>query len=69
MIDWNDVKSYEEITYHKAEGIARIAFNRPESRNAFTPLTVDELIDAFRDAWYDPAIGAVLFTGNGPAKD
>ena len=69
MVDWIEAKSYKEITYHKAEGIARIAFNRPESRNAFTPLTVDELIDAFRDVWYDSQTGVVLFTGNGPAKD
>jgi naphthoate synthase len=69
MVDWIEAKSYKEITYHKTEGIARIAFNRPESRNAFTPLTVDELIDAFRDVWYDSETGVVLFTGNGPAKD
>src|SRR5690606_26441633 len=41
----------------------------PESRNAFTPLTIDEMIDAFRHAWMDPEIGVVLLTGNGPAKD
>ena len=46
MVSWVEVKEYQEITYHKSDGIARIAFNRPESRNAFTPLTVDELMDA-----------------------
>jgi naphthoate synthase len=49
--------------------MARIAFNRPEIRNAFRPKTVDELIDAFNNAWADPEIGVVLFTGNGPAQD
>ncbi|MHA2097949.1 MAG: enoyl-CoA hydratase-related protein [Candidatus Kariarchaeaceae archaeon] len=42
--------------------MARIAFNRPEVRNAFTPLTNDELIEAFMDAWYDETVGVVLFT-------
>lgn len=67
MTDWKLVKAYKEITYHKADGMARIAFNRPEKRNAFTPLTIDEMIEAFRDAWYDPEIGVVLLTGNGPS--
>ena len=69
MTDWQIVKEYSEITYHRADGMARIAFNRPESRNAFTPLTIDEMIDAFRHAWMDQAIGVVLLTGNGPALD
>ncbi len=68
MVNWVQEKDYKEITYHKAEGIARIAFNRPEMRNAFTPLTNDELIEAFMDAWYDEQIGVVLFTGNGPSS-
>lgn len=67
MTDWKLFKEYKEITYHKADGMARIAFNRPEKRNAFTPLTIDEMIEAFRDAWYDPEIGVVLLTGNGPS--
>jgi naphthoate synthase len=67
MINWVVAKDFKEITYHKAEGIARIAFDRPERRNAFTPLTNDELIDAFMDAWYDEDIGVILFTGNGPS--
>lgn len=67
--EWNEVKKYEDITYHKADGVARIAFDRPEVRNAFRPETILELLDAFRDAGEDTAIGVVLFTGNGPAKD
>ena len=68
-VNWTKVKDYTDITYHKANGMARIAFNRPEVRNAFRPETIDELIDAFNDAWDDPTIGVVLFTGNGPAQD
>ncbi len=64
---WESVKEYGDITYHKAEGIARIAFNRPEVRNAFRPQTIDQMIEAFRDAWMDTSIGTVLLTGNGPS--
>jgi naphthoate synthase len=66
---WEEVKSYEDITFHKAEGVARIAFDRPEIRNAFRPETLLELQEAFRNAVEDPSVGVVLFTGNGPAKD
>jgi naphthoate synthase len=69
MTDWQQVKDYEDITYHKADGMARIAFNRPEVRNAFRPKTIDEMIEAFKLAWTDPEVGVVLLTGNGPAKD
>jgi naphthoate synthase len=69
MTDWIEIKKYEDITYHKAGGMARIAFNRPESRNAFRPKTIDEMIEAFEDAWYDSQVGVVLLTGNGPAQD
>jgi naphthoate synthase len=68
-VTWNEVKPYKDITYHKAEGIARIAFNRPEVRNAFRPETLFELLEAFTDSREDPEIGVVLFTGNGPAED
>ena len=67
MTNWQKVKEYEDITYHKAEGMARIAFDRPEIRNAFRPGTIDEMIEAFRDAWMDSSIGVVLLTGNGPS--
>ncbi len=69
MTDWQQVKAYEDITFDKADGMARIAFNRPEVRNAFRPKTIDEMIEAFKLAWTDPEIGVVLLTGNGPAKD
>jgi naphthoate synthase len=69
MIDWQTVQSYEDITFQKAQGMARIAFNRPEVRNAFRPQTIDEMIAAFRIAWADPEVGVILLTGNGPATD
>lgn len=64
-VQWVDAKQYEEIKYQKAEGIAKITINRPHRRNAFTPLTVDEMSDALRDARFDPEIGVVILTGEG----
>ncbi len=64
--------NYTDITAHvSTDGrIARIAFHRPEVRNAFRPHTVDELYRALDLARQDPRIGVVLLTGNGPsAKD
>ncbi len=68
-MNWNTAKEYEDITYKKADGIARIAFNRPEVRNAFRPKTLFEMYDAFLDAREDTSIGVVLLTGEGPAED
>lgn len=67
--DWRAAGEFQDITYHKAEGMARIAFDRPEVRNAFRPETLFELLEAFGNAREDPEIGVVLFTGNGPAED
>ena len=68
-IEWLEQGSYEDILFYKSEdGIAKIAINRPEKRNAFRPKTIDELIDAFDKVKYDEKIGVVLFTGNGPDK-
>jgi naphthoate synthase len=67
MTNWIQVKAYEDITYHKADGMARIAFNRPEVRNAFRPQTIDEMTGAFRHVWMDQEVGVVLLTGNGPS--
>ena len=65
--DWQPVKEYTDITYHHAGGVARIAFNRPEIRNAFRPQTIDEMLEAFRHAWMSQSIGSILLTGNGPS--
>lgn len=64
-VNWRDAGNYEDIVYQKAEGIAKIAINRPEVRNAFRPQTVDEMADALRDARFDPAVGVVVLTGQG----
>ncbi|MBT8323301.1 MAG: 1,4-dihydroxy-2-naphthoyl-CoA synthase, partial [Eudoraea sp.] len=58
--DWKTVKEFEDITYKKSNGVARIAFNRPEVRNAFRPKTTSELYDAFYDAQEDTGIGVIL---------
>jgi naphthoate synthase len=67
--DWQSVKHYEDIFYHKWQGIAKITINRPHKRNAFRPQTVMELYEAFWDAREDPRIGVVLLTGAGPHSD
>ncbi len=69
MVDWKQVREYSDITYHKADGMVRLAFNRPEVRNAFRPETINQLIEAFEEIWDDSEVGVVLLTGNGPAKD
>lgn len=66
-MNWTTVKDYTDITYKKSGGVARIAFNRPEVRNAFRPKTVGELFETFLDAREDPNIGVVLFSGEGPS--
>ncbi|MGB2926926.1 MAG: 1,4-dihydroxy-2-naphthoyl-CoA synthase [Limnothrix sp.] len=68
-IGWQTVKSYSDILYHKADGMAKITINRPHKRNAFRPQTVSEMYEAFCDAREDPAIGVVLLTGAGPHTD
>jgi naphthoate synthase len=69
---WTDVEGFGELTdityHHDTTGrIARVAFNRPEVRNAFRPQTVDELYRALDDARQNVHIGVVLITGNGPS--
>lgn len=61
--------TFTDITYHRAvdQGTVRIAFNRPEVRNAFRPLTVDELFAALDHARSTTDVGCVLLTGNGPS--
>jgi len=69
---WQLVPGFEaltDVTYHHdlTGQIARVAFNRPEVRNAFRPHTVDELQATLEDARMNPRIGVVLLTGNGPS--
>ena len=69
---WRVVPGFEDltdVTYHQdeAHSMARVAFNRPEVRNAFRPHTVDELYRVLDDARLIPTLGAVILTGNGPS--
>lgn len=68
---WEQVTgfTFSDITYHRAkhQGTVRIAFNRPEVRNAFRPQTVDELYMALDHARTSASIGTVILTGNGPS--
>jgi naphthoate synthase len=68
---WRPVEGFDfaDITYHRAveAGVVRIAFDRPEVRNAFRPQTVDELITALEHARLSTDVGCVLLTGNGPS--
>ncbi|KQX66331.1 naphthoate synthase [Angustibacter sp. Root456] len=72
---WREVEGFDftDITYHRAvedgrdAGTVRIAFDRPEVRNAFRPHTVDELYRALDHARMTPDVGCVLLTGNGPS--
>lgn len=64
-IEWQEAGHFEEILFEKAEGIAKITINRPEVRNAFTPLTVKEMGQALDDARDDPRVGVIILTGKG----
>jgi len=69
---WQEVSGFEgltDVTYHQhvSLGVVRIAFNRPEVRNAFRPQTVDELAKALTHAQSNTKVGVVLLTGNGPS--
>jgi len=69
---WRSVEGFDftDITYHRAVDVpaVRIAFNRPEVRNAFRPHTVDELYTALEHARTSSDIGCILITGNGPSE-
>jgi naphthoate synthase len=65
--NWQTAIEFEDITYKKCDGVARIAFNRPNVRNAFRPHTTSELIKAFYDAQEDTSIGVVLLSAEGPS--
>ncbi len=70
LTEWNSWGKYTDIFLDKSnEGIARVAINRPEKRNAFRPLTIAELCHAFTKIRDEKDIGVVLFTGVSPGKD
>lgn len=66
-INWQTAIEFDDITYKKCNGVARIAFNRPEVRNAFRPKTTAELLRAFSDAHEDTSIGVILLSSEGPS--
>ena len=63
--DWKQVKEYQEIKFEKTNHVAKITINRPHVRNAFTPLTVMEMIDAFTICREDADTGVIILTGEG----
>lgn len=62
---WETIKKYEEIKFQLFNGIAKITINRPHRRNAFTPLTTREMIDAMNICREDERIKVIVFTGEG----
>src|SRR5438105_4219632 len=63
---WHTLKDFTDIKLEKtSDGIAKITINRPKVRNAFRPLTVKELLEAFDIAHEDPKIGVIVLTGEG----
>ena len=64
-VNWQQVKEYSEIIFERAGKIAKITMNRPKRMNAFTPVTVQEMIDAFTICRDDSTIGVIILTGAG----
>ena len=64
-LDWKSIKEYQDIRYEQWESIAKITIDRPEVRNAFRPLTVNEMREALQLARHDASIGVVILTGAG----
>lgn len=65
QFNWVSSGNYQDIKYEKYEGIAKITINRPQVRNAFRPMTVQEMSMALNDARMDPEIGVIILTGEG----
>jgi naphthoate synthase len=65
-LDWQQARSFTDIRYEKAEGIAKITIDRPEVRNSFRPKTVVEMRQAMDLARDDPEVGVIILTGEGP---
>ncbi|MBM3193931.1 MAG: 1,4-dihydroxy-2-naphthoyl-CoA synthase [Chlamydiae bacterium] len=64
-IVWNQIGEFEDVIFHKHQGIAKITINRPEVRNAFRPKTVEEMRTCFQNARKDESIGVIILTGAG----
>ncbi len=65
MDNWQQHGDFEDVLYHKQQGMAKITINRPERRNAFRPKTINEMMDALGDARMDERIGVIIITGAG----
>lgn len=66
-INWKTVKEYSDITFRQCDGVARIAFNRPEVRNAFRPETVSQMLEALVIAHESQEVGVILLSAEGPS--
>lgn len=66
-----EISGLEDLSYHRhlEMGVVRVAFDRPDCRNAFRPQTVDELLSVLDHARLDTSVGAVILTGNGPSPE
>jgi naphthoate synthase len=64
-VAWQTLKEFQEIKYQFYDGIAKISINRPHKHNAFTPLTVSELIEAMELSRQDPSVKVIILTGEG----
>ena len=62
---WEPIKEFTDIRYERFDGIAKITINRPQVRNAFRPLTVNEMREALQLARQDPQVGVIILTGEG----
>ncbi|UQS83124.1 1,4-dihydroxy-2-naphthoyl-CoA synthase [Bombilactobacillus thymidiniphilus] len=65
MAEWKTITTYSEILFERMDHIAKITINRPEVRNAFTPDTIQEMIEAFTYCRDDESIGVIILTGQG----
>ncbi len=63
--EWKNAGEFTDIRYEKSDGIAKITINRPHVRNAFRPLTVEEMRAALQEARDDETIGVIILTGEG----
>ncbi len=64
-LPWQTLKEYQEIKFELYDGIGKISINRPQKHNAFTPLTVAEMIEAMELARQNPAVKVIVLTGEG----
>ena len=64
-VEWTTIKEYSEILFERSDAVAKVTMNNPARHNAFTPVMVQEMIDAFSMARDDASIGVIILTGAG----